>query len=93
MAQAAKRGPKRGKRVTPEVQTKIILKALYSTKTVSSLIKEYKEDGYNFGDGVEDDLQSIEVNEITFMLANRQLLRNIKEEAINHFISDIKSNK
>ncbi|PCI27572.1 MAG: hypothetical protein COB67_08245 [SAR324 cluster bacterium] len=91
MSKPGKRGPRKGKRVTPEVQTTLVMEALLQDKSLDTLINDYKEDGYNFSDGIEEDLRTIDPSEISFMLANRQLLRSIREDAINTFISDIKT--
>ena len=88
---AGRRGPKKGKRVTPEIQTEIVVKALKSSKTLSEIVDHYKKKGFNFNNGLDDELININHSEITFMLSNREVLQKFREEAINVFITDIKS--
>lgn len=85
----AKRGPKKGKRMTQEVQAEIIVEALYSKKTVDEILERYKKEGYNIKDEVENDLKNLGIMEMTFMLANKQILETVKEDAVKSIISGI----
>lgn len=91
MTNESKKAVRKGKRVTPEIQTQVVMEAISSTKDLASIIEEYKLQGFNFDDGVEDSLKSIEKSEISFMLANRNLLKSIKDEAISHFINNMQT--
>ena len=86
-----KRGPKKGKRMTLEIQTQIINEALNSKKTIVEIINKYKQNGYNFRSDLEDELTQIGSHQIAFMLASKQLIQTVKEEAVNSFINEIRS--
>ena len=86
-----KRGPKKGKRVTLEIQTQIVYEALNSKKTIVEIINKYKQNDFNFKSSIEEDLRRIGNHQIAFMLASKQLIQNVKEEAVNAFINEIRS--
>ncbi|MBU2511755.1 hypothetical protein KJ966_10465 [bacterium] len=89
MAKDARRGPKKGKRLTLEVQAEIIIEALYSKRTILEVIDAYKKKGYNIKDEVDIDLKNLGTTEMTFMLANKQILETVKEDAIKSIINNI----
>ncbi len=93
MAKATRRGPKKGKRLTSEIQAEIIVEALYSKKTVEDVLEKYKKSGYNVKEDVEKDLKNLGPVEMTFMLGNKHILESVKEEAVKTIISDITKNK
>ncbi len=93
MAKAAKRGPKKGKRLTLEIQSEIVLNALNSSKTVDEVLAQYKKQGYNLKSEVEEELKNLGTHEIAFMLSNKEILKNVREEAVSAFIKDITHNK
>ncbi len=93
MPKATRRGPKKGKRLTPEVQAEIIVEALYSKKTIVDVIDAYKKKGYNIKDEIDNDLKNLGTTEMTFMLANKHILETVKEEAVKSIISNITKTK
>ena len=86
-----KRGPKKGKRVTLEMQTQMIYEALNSKKTIVEIINKYKQSGFNFKSSVEEELTQISNHQIAFMLSSKSLIQSVKEAAINTFIKEIRS--
>jgi hypothetical protein len=93
MAKSTRRGPKKGKRLTADIQAEIIIEALYSKKTIEDVLEAYKKNGYNVKDDVEKDLKSLGPVEMTFMLGNKHILESVKEEAVKTIISDITKTK
>ena len=93
MAKTTRRGPKKGKRLTSEIQADIIIEALYSKKSIDDVLEAYKKSGYNVKDEVEKDLKNLGTVEMTFMLGNKHILESIKEDAVKTIISDITKNK
>lgn len=93
MAKSTRRGPKKGKRLTAEIQAEIIIEALYSKKTIEDVLDAYKKNGYNVKEDVEKDLKSLGPVEMTFMLGNKHILESVKEEAVKTIISDITKTK
>ncbi|MDH5561681.1 MAG: hypothetical protein OEY59_12600 [Deltaproteobacteria bacterium] len=91
MKSNVKRGPKKGRRVTPEIQTDIVMSALNSNSSIQEIIENYKKEGYNFNNSLDKRLQNIYPYEISFMLANQEILTKVKDEAVNLLITDIKS--
>jgi hypothetical protein len=89
MAKATRRGPKKGKRLTSELQSQIVINAIYSKKSLPDVINGYKKDGYNVKKETEDQLMNLGPIEIGFMLANQQILDSLKEEALNIIIKEI----
>lgn len=88
----SRRGPKKGKRVTLEVQADIILNALNSEKRIIDLIDGYKRNGYNVKPEIENELTSLCNYDILFMLVNRRTLKSVREDAVNAFIKGIAKN-
>lgn len=93
MAKAARRGPKKGKRLTQEIQAEIIIEAIYSKKTIEEVLESYKKNGYNVKEDVEQDLKNLGPVEMTFMLGNKRILESVKEEAVKTIINDITKTK
>lgn len=89
MADVTRRGPKKGKRLTAEIQSEMLIEAINSKKTILDVIEQYRKNGYNIKDEVEADLKSIGPTEMSFMLANKQILEAVKEDAVKSIISDI----
>lgn len=89
MAKATRRGPKKGKRLTPEIQADIIIEALYSKKTVSDILDIYNKKGYNIKPEIDSALKNLGTTEMTFMLANKEILETVKEEALKSIITNI----
>lgn len=89
MSEGTRRGPKKGKRLTSEIQAEMLIEAINSKKTISDVIEKYRKNGYNIKDEVNADLKSIGPTEMCFMLANKQILEAVKEEAVKSIISDI----
>lgn len=89
MVKSNRRGPKKGKRLTPEIQAEIIVEALYSKKTIQDVLEIYKKNGYNVKEDVEKDLTNLGSVEMTFMLGNKRILESVKEEAVKTIINDI----
>lgn len=93
MAKELRRGPKKGKRLTPEIQAEMILETLTSKKTIGDVIGGYRKKGYYVKPSIENDLKNLGTMEIAFMLANKQILEEIREDAVKSIIKGIKKNK
>ncbi len=89
MAKESRRGPKKGKRLTSELQSEMVLKALYSKKSLQDILNGYKKDGYNIKKETEDQLMHLGSLEIGFMLANQSILESLKEDALKIIIDEL----
>ena len=91
MTDKKRRGPKRGKRVTSKILAEIVLESIQSRKSLSDIIEERNSEGFNIKKNIEEILLEIGVQEISFMLANVQLIKSIREETVENFINEIQN--
>ncbi len=86
-----RRGPKKGKRITPEILSEIVLSSIRSRESLEDIIEKYRSEGFNVKKDIEEIISSIGLQEISFMLGNIQVIKSIREEAVADFIKDIQT--
>lgn len=91
MVKQVRRGPKKGKRMTKGIQISIILQALTTDSSLKEQIILMKSKGYNVDGKLEKELMDINEHDISFMLANKHIINEIKEETIQNFVKEIKT--
>lgn len=85
-----KRGPGKGKRVTSKIVSEMVLASIQTGKSLSDIIKEHRSQGFNIKKDMEEMLLGIGLQEVSFMLANVELIKSIREETVASFIDGIK---